>query len=150
MLETNEKVAAAKSIMTGLRKDGILTDKPFQTPIDFAYFDLLVHYVTAAPRSTARSWAAPTSCNGNGNLPKYPGAPHRPDEGDGPKRCAGNMPSRSKWYADHRLWLEAFVLVNVAFLSLDIYLAHSVNQFRRWPEYIPLLLSRWPTRRWCW
>jgi hypothetical protein len=51
------------------------------------------------------------------------------------------MPSRSKWYADHRLWVEAFVLVNLAFLSVDIYLAHSVNQFRRWPEYIPLDFS---------
>ncbi len=51
------------------------------------------------------------------------------------------MPSRSKWYADHRLWLEAFVLVNLAFLSVDIYLAHSVNQFCRWPEYIPLYFS---------
>jgi hypothetical protein len=51
------------------------------------------------------------------------------------------MPSRSKWYGDHRLWVEAFVLVNLAFLSLDIYLAHSVNQFRRWPEYIPLYFS---------
>src|ERR1700722_8698464 len=51
------------------------------------------------------------------------------------------MPSRSKWYLDHRLWVEAFVLVNLAFLSLDIYLAHSVNQFRRWPEYMPLYFS---------
>src|SRR5665213_4482938 len=30
--------------------------------------------------------------------------------------------------------------VNLAFLSVDIYLAHSVHQFRRWPEYIPLYL----------
>ena len=37
--------------------------------------------------------------------------------------------------------MEAFVLVNLAFLSVDIYLAHSVNQFRRWPEYVPLYFS---------
>src|SRR5947209_3806827 len=46
-----------------------------------------------------------------------------------------------RWYGDHRLWLEAFVLVNLAFLSLDIYLAHSVNHFRRPAEYVPLYFS---------
>jgi hypothetical protein len=51
------------------------------------------------------------------------------------------MKGRSKWYRDHRLWLEAVLLINLAFLSLDIYLAHSVNQFRRPAEYIPLYLS---------
>ena len=51
------------------------------------------------------------------------------------------MARESKWYLDHRLWLEAFVLVNIAFLSLDIYLAHTVNQFRRPAEYIPLYFS---------
>lgn len=39
------------------------------------------------------------------------------------------------------LWLEAFVIVNIAFLSLDIYLAHSVNAFRHRAEYIPLYFS---------
>lgn len=48
---------------------------------------------------------------------------------------------QSKVLRDHRLWLEAFVLVNIAFLSLDIYLAHSVNQFRHKAEYIPLYFS---------
>jgi hypothetical protein len=51
------------------------------------------------------------------------------------------MAGKSNWYADHRLWLEAFVLVNLAFLTLDIYLAHSVNQFRRPAEYVPLYFS---------
>ena len=51
------------------------------------------------------------------------------------------MASPSKWFRDPRLWLEAFVLVNLAFLSLDIYLAHSVNEFRRDAEYIPLYFS---------
>jgi hypothetical protein len=39
------------------------------------------------------------------------------------------------------VWLELFVIVNLAFLSLDIYLAHSVNQFRHEAEYIPLWFS---------
>ncbi len=51
------------------------------------------------------------------------------------------MASRNRWFTDPRLWLEGFVLVNLAFLSLDIYLAHSVNEFRRPAEYIPLYFS---------
>jgi hypothetical protein len=41
---TNDKIKAAKAIVTALRKDGLLTDKPFQTPIDFTYFDLWHYY----------------------------------------------------------------------------------------------------------
>ncbi|MGH9517857.1 MAG: hypothetical protein ACRD3P_19495 [Terriglobales bacterium] len=37
--------------------------------------------------------------------------------------------------------LEVFVLMNLGFLTLDIYLAHSVNDFRRTAEYIPLYFS---------
>jgi len=46
-----------------------------------------------------------------------------------------------------RLWtqpwfqVEAFALANLGFLTLDIYLAHSVNSFRRSAEYIPLYFS---------
>lgn len=40
---TNDKVLAAKAIMTGLRKDGVLTGPPFSKPIDFTYFNLW-HY----------------------------------------------------------------------------------------------------------
>jgi hypothetical protein len=51
------------------------------------------------------------------------------------------MASPSKWYRDPKLWLELFVLVNLAFLSLDIWLAHSVNEFRHEAEYIPFYFS---------
>jgi nitrate/TMAO reductase-like tetraheme cytochrome c subunit len=40
---TNEKVKAARAIVEGLRKEGILSAQPFQTPMDFTYFDLW-HY----------------------------------------------------------------------------------------------------------
>ncbi len=40
---TNAKVAASKAIMDDLRKDGLL-GKPFEKPIDFAYFDLWHYY----------------------------------------------------------------------------------------------------------
>jgi len=39
------------------------------------------------------------------------------------------------------LLLEIFVLLNLGFLTFDIYLAHSVNGFRQRPEYIPLYFS---------
>src|SRR5262245_42716078 len=48
---------------------------------------------------------------------------------------------RTSWYRSHRLWLEVFVLVNLAFLGPDIYLAHSTNSFRHRAEYVPLLFS---------
>jgi hypothetical protein len=40
---TNEKVAAASAIVTGLRNDRLLTGPSFSQPIDFVYFDLW-HY----------------------------------------------------------------------------------------------------------
>ncbi len=67
---------------------------------------------------------------------------------------------------DHRLWLEAFVLVNLAFLAPDIYVAHSTNLFQHAAEYIPFFFSlaaplillaallAWKSqataRLWCW
>lgn len=45
------------------------------------------------------------------------------------------------WWRQPWLWVEAFAIVNLGFLTFDIYLAHSVNQFRHWAEYIPLLFS---------
>jgi hydroxylamine dehydrogenase len=43
VVSTNDKVQSAKTIVEGLRKDGILKGRPFENPIDFAYFDLW-HY----------------------------------------------------------------------------------------------------------
>jgi hypothetical protein len=51
------------------------------------------------------------------------------------------MPGPNKWYLEPSLWLEAFVIVNFGFLGLDIYLAHSINQFRHEAEYIPFWFS---------
>ena len=39
---------------------------------------------------------------------------------------------------DRALLLEAFVLSNLAFLVLDVFLAHSINAFRHPAEWIPL------------
>lgn len=46
-----------------------------------------------------------------------------------------------RWWNDPELWVEAFAILNIGFLTFDIYLAHSVNQFRSHAEYIPLFFS---------
>ncbi|MES1258733.1 MAG: hypothetical protein ABUS51_09890 [Acidobacteriota bacterium] len=49
--------------------------------------------------------------------------------------------SLKMWRRDPVLWVEAFAVANIAFLALDIYLAHSVNAFRQRAEFIPLYFS---------
>ena len=44
-------------------------------------------------------------------------------------------------WLEPRFLLEAFVISNLGFLAFDIYLAHSMNDFRRPAEYIPLYFS---------
>lgn len=46
-----------------------------------------------------------------------------------------------RWWNEPQLWVEAFAILNIGFLTFDIYLAHSVNQFRNAAEYIPLFFS---------
>ena len=46
-----------------------------------------------------------------------------------------------QWWNSPELWVEAFAILNIGFLTFDIYLAHSVNQFRNPAEYIPLSFS---------
>lgn len=46
-----------------------------------------------------------------------------------------------RWWTRPQNWIELFVIANLGFLTFDIYLAHSVNQFRNRAEYIPLNFS---------
>lgn len=46
-----------------------------------------------------------------------------------------------RWWNDPQLWIEAFCILNIGFLTFDIFLAHSVNQFRNSAEYIPFFFS---------
>jgi hypothetical protein len=48
---------------------------------------------------------------------------------------------RLRWAHDAQLWVELFVAANLLVLAADIYIAHSVNQFRKAAEYIPLYYS---------
>lgn len=45
------------------------------------------------------------------------------------------------WRTDYVLWVEAFALANLAFLALDIYIAHSENGFLRKAEWVPFFFS---------
>jgi hypothetical protein len=48
---------------------------------------------------------------------------------------------RLRWAHDPQLWVELFVTANLAILAADIYIAHSVNQFGKPAEYVPLYFS---------
>jgi hypothetical protein len=61
---TNEKVQAVKDIVEGLRKEGLL-GKPFQTPIDFAYFDLWHYYGRTAKHGAFMGGADFVQWHGN-------------------------------------------------------------------------------------
>jgi hydroxylamine dehydrogenase len=62
---TNEKVQSAKTIMEGLRQDGILTNKPFERPIDFKYFDLWHYYGRTAKHGAFMGGADFVQWHGN-------------------------------------------------------------------------------------
>ncbi len=53
------------------------------------------------------------------------------------------MPSREFWNKtlSRPNVLEYFVFLNVSFLAVDIYIAHSINNFAHWAEWIPFYFS---------
>ena len=62
---TNEKVQASKRVIDALRKDGVLSTKPFQHPIDFAYFDLWHYYGRTAKHGAFMGGADFVQWHGN-------------------------------------------------------------------------------------
>lgn len=64
---TNENVSGAKTLMDGLRSQGLLKGPPFSQSIDFTYFDLW-HY-DGRTAKLARSWEALTSYSGMATIP---------------------------------------------------------------------------------
>jgi hydroxylamine dehydrogenase len=71
VLSSNEKVSAAKEIVEGLRRDGILTKKPFETPIDFVYFDLWHYYGRTARHGAFMGGADFVQWHGNYPMLKH-------------------------------------------------------------------------------
>ncbi len=49
-----------------------------------------------------------------------------------------SLPTWSRW---RRLVVDLFVLANIAFLALDIYIAHNVNNFANPLEWVPFVFS---------
>src|SRR5690349_16292693 len=87
----------------------------------------------------ARSWAAPISSSGTATTRSWR-APW--NCGRRPRNCDASMTRTDvNWRSDQQLWVELFVLANIAGLVVDIFLAHSENNFRRDSEYLPLYFS---------
>src|SRR5690349_15964419 len=47
----------------------------------------------------------------------------------------------NKWWADPLAYVELFAIANIAFLAVDIGLAHAINAFARPEEWIPIGFS---------
>src|SRR5262245_1502006 len=65
VVATNEKVKAAKEIITGLQKDGLIGKQPFATPLDFQYFDLWHYYGRTAKHGAFMGGADFSQWHGN-------------------------------------------------------------------------------------
>lgn len=62
-------------------------------------------------------------------------------EGRAAQRLTGWLGRLPPWLRDRRVLLEGFVLSNLAFLTLDVYIAHAVNDFRDPFEWVPVLFA---------
>ena len=66
--DTNEKINEAVALMKSLREDGILTDTPFDEPIEFLYFDLWHYYGRTAKHGAFMGGADFVQWHGNYEL----------------------------------------------------------------------------------
>ena len=132
---TNEKVLAAKAIMDSLNADGLISTNAVHArrsslPISTSGI------TTGARRSTRRSWAARTMCNGTATIrfsSTWWNSRNRPPN------FARKM--ENNWLRQPRTWVELFALFNLGGLAPDIFLAHSTNAFHSRAELVPLIFS---------
>ena len=68
VVDTNEKINEAVALMKSLREDGILTDTPFDEPIEFLYFDLWHYYGRTAKHGAFMGGADFVQWHGNYEL----------------------------------------------------------------------------------
>src|SRR4029078_5355945 len=47
----------------------------------------------------------------------------------------------ARYLLDPVVLIECFIIANLAFLAVDIYVAHSMNAFAHWAEWIPFGFS---------
>ncbi|MEW4566250.1 hypothetical protein AB1L88_00135 [Tautonia sp. JC769] len=78
-------------------------------------------------------------------MPTHPTPPPTPTD-------PAAAPTSSPWWARPLFWVELFAAVNFAVLTLDIYLAHSMNRFAHAGEWIPFFysLAAAPALVFCW
>jgi hypothetical protein len=68
---TNDKIQLVKDVVEGLRKDGLLKGRPFENPIDFAYFDLWHYYGRTAKHGAFMGGADFIQWHGNYPILKH-------------------------------------------------------------------------------
>ncbi len=66
--DTNVKIKAGKELMQALRAEGLLTDKPFDEPLEFLYFDLWHYYGRTAKHGAFMGGADFVQWHGNYEL----------------------------------------------------------------------------------
>ena len=66
--DTNDKIKAGKELMQALRDEGLLTDAPFDEPIEFLYFDLWHYYGRTAKHGAYMGGADFVQWHGNYEL----------------------------------------------------------------------------------
>ncbi len=68
VVDTNAKIVEAQKLMQSLRDEGLLTDKPFDEPIEFLYFDLWHYYGRTAKHGAFMGGADFVQWHGNYEL----------------------------------------------------------------------------------
>jgi len=68
VLDTNDKVAAARALVDSLRSEGHLTPEPFDEPVEFVYFDLWHYYGRTAKHGAFMGGADFVQWHGNYEL----------------------------------------------------------------------------------
>ncbi len=66
--DTNQKIAEAQALMTQLRTEGLLTEEPFDEPIEFLFFDLWHYYGRTAKHGAFMGGADFVQWHGNYEL----------------------------------------------------------------------------------
>ena len=66
--DTNEKIKEGRELMQALRAEGLLTDAPFDEPIEFLYFDLWHYYGRTAKHGAYMGGADFVQWHGNYEL----------------------------------------------------------------------------------
>ena len=68
VVDTNAKIKAGKELMQSLRAEGLLTDAPFDEPLEFLYFDLWHYYGRTAKHGAFMGGADFVQWHGNYEL----------------------------------------------------------------------------------